>query len=187
MTSDFHGVATSGTSPAPWRTLLILLCIAAISLVSGCVGYSVGPTGGQTAGARSVQIIPFTNETLEPRLIEPLTHALRKQVQQDGTFRLATRESGHIVVTGRILRYHRNPLTFQTTDVFTTRDYDVRMTAWVQVQDASTGRLLVDQEVSGFSTVRNVADLTSAERQAVPLISEDLARNILSLFVDGIW
>jgi len=61
------------------------------------------------------------------------------------------------------------------------------MTAWVQVRDASTGHLVVDQEVSGFSTVRNVADLTSAERQALPLISEDLARNILSLFVDGLW
>src|SRR6185369_17073313 len=44
-----------------------LLCLLA-ALLAGCAGYRLGPTGGQTAGARSVQINPFVNQTIEPRL-----------------------------------------------------------------------------------------------------------------------
>ena len=39
----------------------------------------------------------------------------------------------------------------------------------------------------GRTTLRPGADFSSAERQAVPLLAEDLARNITSLLVDGSW
>ena len=39
----------------------------------------------------------------------------------------------------------------------------------------------------GRTTIRVGNDLTSAERQAVPLAAEDLARSITSLLVDGEW
>ena len=35
--------------------------------------------------------------------------------------------------------------------------------------------------------IRAGSDLASAERQGVPLIAEDLARNAASLIVDGNW
>ena len=35
-----------------------------------CAGYHIGPTNGLTAGAHSVQIQFFENETFEPRLAE---------------------------------------------------------------------------------------------------------------------
>src|SRR5207247_6690500 len=76
-------------------------------LLAGCAGYHLGPTAGQTAGARSIQINPFLNQTIEPRLSEALTHALRKQIQQDGTFRLNTADDGDIILTGAIIKYDR--------------------------------------------------------------------------------
>ena len=37
-------------------------------LLCGCA-YTLGPTNGQIAGAKSVQVNPFANNALEPRLI----------------------------------------------------------------------------------------------------------------------
>src|ERR1051326_2872926 len=72
-----------------------------------CAGYRLGPTNGLAAGDKAIQIMPFANQTLEPRLTDAVTAQLRKQIQHDGTFRLATHDDGDIVVTGAIIRYTR--------------------------------------------------------------------------------
>jgi hypothetical protein len=149
-------------------SLALVLCLAA-----GCAGYRLGPTNGDTAGARSIQVNFFQNKTLEPRLSAPVNQALRKAIQQDGTYRLNTREDGDLVVNGEITRFDRSGVSFQPTDVITVRDYELSLTARVIVTERSTGRV--------------VLDLGSAERQALPLIAEDLARNTTSLLVDGAW
>jgi hypothetical protein len=49
------------------------------------------------------------------------------------------------------------------------------------------GKKVLDREVSGRTTVRVGSDLASAERQAIPLLAEDLAKNITALLVEGAW
>ena len=156
-------------------------------LLTGCAGYQLGPTGGLKAGARSVQVNPIVNQTLEPRLSAAVNHALRKQLQQDGTFRLSTRGEGDIIVTGDILRFDRSEVSFQPTDVLTVRDYGLTIIARIIARERDSGRVLLDRPVLGRATIRAGSDLPSAERQAVPLLAEDLARNVTSLLVDGSW
>ena len=72
---------------------------------SGCAGYKLGPVNGLAAGAKSVQVNPFTNKTLEPRLGDEVTAQLRKQLQRDGTYQLASHDDGDIVVSGSVTRY----------------------------------------------------------------------------------
>jgi len=159
---------------------------ALLLLLAGCAGYKLGPSNGMSAGSRSVEIRPFANQTFEPRLTEAVTQQLRKQFQRDGTYRLATREAADLVVTGSLVRFEREPLSFQPRDVLTTRDYSVNLTAQVRAVD-SRGTVLLDRAIVGRTTVRNVADLASAERQAATLVAENLALNIRSLLVDGTW
>ena len=52
------------------------LCWALLSvalLSNGCAGYRLGPTNGLAAGEKSIQIIPFANQTMEPRLGDAVT------------------------------------------------------------------------------------------------------------------
>lgn len=175
-----------GRLPFP-RGWLVFACLLGWLLVSGCAGYRLGPTNGVDAGARSVQIQPFVNQTYEPRLSEPVAQALRKQFQQDGTFRVATRGDGDLVLSGTLVSFQRNPLTLQPNDVFSTRDYEVRLTAQVKAEERASGKVLFDRAVMGRTTIRNAPDLNSAERQAAPLLAEELARNISALLIDGSW
>jgi hypothetical protein len=164
---------------------LLASCLALV--LCGCAGYKLGPSNNLAAGEKSVQITPFANKTLEPRLGDAVTGALRKELQRDGTYRLATREAGDIVVNGTITRYLRQEQTLVPEDVVTVRDYRIALTAQVTARDRATGKVLLDQPVTGHTLLRVGTDLTSAERQALPLLATDFARQVTALLADGSW
>lgn len=155
-------------------------------LLTGCA-YKLGSTTGETAGTRSISISPFVNRTLEPRLGDILTQTLRTQVQRDGTYRLNTQEAGDILVTGTVVSYERNGVTYQPTDVLTTVDARLTITVQIRAVERGTGRVIVDRKVSGFTLMRVGNDLTSSERQAIPQLAEEVCRNLTTVLVDGTW
>ena len=169
------------------RCLRTFLALCAAALMAGCAGYQLGPTGGQTAGERSVQIVPFVNRTTEARLSDAVTTALRKELQRDGTFRLATRDSGDIVVNGSLTRYERREVSLVADDVATVRDYNVSLTAQVTARERGTGKVLFDQPITSYTLIRVSPDLSNTERQALPLLATDLARRVTALLADGSW
>src|SRR6266478_6417046 len=163
----------------------VLYCTAFGLLVVGCTGYHLGPTNGLRAGERSVQVNPFINQTIEPRLSDALSVSLRKNLQKDGTYRLNTHNEGDIILSGTIVNYDRLQLSFQPTDILTPRQYRVVLTAQVTARERLTGKAVLNRRVTGQSTLFVGADLPSSERQALPLAADDLARNITGLLVDG--
>jgi hypothetical protein len=155
--------------------------------VSGCAGYRMGPVNGVAARERSVQFNPFTDRTLEPRIADWVNQEMRKQLQRDGTFQLATHNDGDIVVNGALLSYNRQEISFAASDILTVRDYRRHRIAQVTAFDRSTGKLILNQAVKGQTIIRVTSDLTSSERQAMPLLAEDLAKKVVALLAEGSW
>src|SRR5262245_59615028 len=112
-----------------------LLCLALALFATGGCAYRLGPTNDERAGARSVQVNPFENKTIEPRLVEAVSFALRKQLQQDGTYQLHTGQSADIILSGTIIAYERHSLSFRPRDVVTPRDYRLTVTALVTARE----------------------------------------------------
>ena len=154
---------------------------------AGCAGYRVGPVSGDVAGERSIEVTPFASKVIEPRVGDAVTTSLRRQLQQEGTFRLNTRGEADIVVTGSVIEYDRSNISFQPEDILTPRDYRLRIRAHVTARDRTSGRVLLDRDVLGQTTLRVTPDLSSAERQAIPQAAEELARNITALLTEGVW
>jgi hypothetical protein len=170
------------------RPLILLAICAAAILSAGCAGYHLGPVNpGVVAGDKSIQIVPFNSQTLQPRLGEAVTQALRERMQTDGTYHLATGGPGDVVVTGVITDYHREGVSFLRTDISTAENYRVVITAHVTARDRATGRVLLDKKVKGYTLVQAGTDLADADRQSSPLLAEDLARNITELLTEGAW
>lgn len=165
----------------------LVLSLLASLFLTGCAGYQLGPTNGTRAGERSIEVQFFQNQTGEPRLIEAVTQSLRKTLQQDGTYKLDTRGESDVIVTGTLLKYDRSGVTFQPSDIRTVRDYNVTLTARIVALERATGKVLLDRKIFGRSTLRAGSDLASAERQTLPNLAEDLARNITTYLVDGTW
>lgn len=155
-------------------------------LLGGCAGYHLGPVNNATAGARSVEVTPFNNQTLQPRLGDAVTQALREQLQSDGTFHLA-RSSGDIVVTGVITSYGRQGLSFLSSDVYTANNYQVGVVAHVTARQRDTGKVLLDKNITGYTLVHVGSDLADAERQSLPLLAQDLAQKVTEQLTEGAW
>jgi lipopolysaccharide assembly LptE-like protein len=165
----------------------IFLICAAAAVLAGCAAYHLGPVNGAVAGAQSIEVQPFNNETLEPRLGDAVTQALREKLQADGTYRLATHEDGDIVVTGVIMHYHRQGLSYLNSDASTTQNYRVNMVVHVVARERSTGKILLNKDVTAFTLVNVGSDLASSERQAAPLLAQDLAGKVSGLLTEGTW
>lgn len=170
------------------RPLNLFLCCALALLSAGCAGYHLGPVNPNVrAGETAIQIVPFNDQTLEPRLGDAVTQALRERVQTDGTFRLATRGPGDIVVSGVITAYSRQAVSFLSSDVTTAENYRITVTAHVTVRDRVTGKVLLDKEINGYTLTQRGTDLAESERQSRPLLAENLARNIMEQLTEGSW
>ena len=170
------------------RAAGVCLCPLLLMLVlCGCAGYKLGPTNGKPAGTQSVQINPFQNKTLEPRLSDYVSSAMRKRLQQDGTYTLDTHGDSDLIINGVIVRFHRSELSFDPNDTRTVRDYYLYMTAEVTAIERNSGKVILSRPVTGRTSIRVGSDMASAERQAIPLMAEDLARNAVAALADGTW
>jgi hypothetical protein len=180
--------ASRGNVPVPHVRIIPVLMMAVLASGSaGCAAYRLGPTNPELTAGRTIQVSFFENQTLEPRLAEAVNHALRKSLQQDGTYKLDTRGDGDVIVSGAILKYERQGVSFQPNDILTARDYQLTVIVKVTAKERVSGKIILDREVKGHTTVRAGADLSSAERQALPLLSDDFAKNATTLLVEGAW
>jgi Lipopolysaccharide-assembly len=169
------------------RALKFLLSALMAAMLAGCASYHLGATNGAVEGGRSVEILPFNNKTLQPRLGDAITQALRERIQTDGTYHLSTTADSDVVVTGIIKEYHRVGFGFLNTDVVTPENFQITVIAHVVAREKSSGKLLLDKDVKGHTLVNIGADLASSERQALPLLAADLSQNITEMLTEGAW
>jgi hypothetical protein len=161
--------------------------VALAVLLAGCAGYRLGPVNGLAPGEKSVQVVPFVNQTLQPRLTDALTMQVRKQIQRDGTYQLATQNDGDIILSGTISQYGRSEISFTHDDSLTVHDFRLKLAVHVTARERSSGKVILDQQFTGTTLVRVGNDLTSSERQAQPLLADEVAKNIVTQLAEGKW
>jgi len=164
----------------------LLLLLAAVTF-AGCASYHLGPVSGGLAGEKSIEVQPFNNQTLQPRLGDALTQALRERLQVDATYHLATHGTGEVVLSGVIRSYEREGIGYLNTDSTTPENYRVGVIVHVTARERASGKLLLEKDVKGHTLVHIGSDLASAERQSLPLLADDLARNITEMLAEGAW
>jgi ABC-type transport system substrate-binding protein len=134
--------------------------------------------------ARAVSVDFFKNETFEPRLVTAVNRALKRNLQQDGTYTLETQDDGDLIVTGELTEFLRNGVSYKPGDTLTAQDFNLQLKAKIKVTDRVTGKVVLDRGITAKSIVRVGNDLSASQRQAIPLIADQLARQATSLIVD---
>ena len=172
------------TLPVATRAALFL---AVATLVAGCASYRVGPVNPAIPAGQSVEVGLFQNATPQPGLSESVNASIRRELQRDGTFELATGGDGDVLLTGNITAYRRSAVSFQPRDILSVRDFEVELVTRILAAEKATGKVLIDHELTGRTTVRLGGDLASAERQALPLLANDLAKKTVALLAEGEW
>jgi hypothetical protein len=162
-------------------TVLILLSLG------GCAGYHIGPVQPYyLRSVHSIAVPTFDNKTLVPRIAVLITDSVIKQFQQDGTYRIAGDDRADAILKGEITRLTRAPARSLRGNVLATTEFSVALRVRYSLVERTSGKVLASpKEVTGTTSFFVGPDITSDERQALPLAAEELATRLVSELSEG--
>ena len=162
-------------------SLATVFCLA----LCGCLGYHVGPVKPYyLSDVHTIAVPTFKNRTLVPRIEVLVANTVIKQLQQDGTFQIVSGDKADATLSGEIFSIVRSPARSVTGNVLATTEFNLALT----VKYSLTGRYgeqLATSQAVGTTSFFVSSDVTTDERQALPLATEDLAIRLVSQLSEG--
>lgn len=164
-----------------------LLAAATIAvLFSGCAGYHLG--GVKPYSMReihSIAVPTFKNNSLVPRAEVLVTDTVIKEIQRDGTYRIASGdEDADATLKGEVFRIGRSPARSVRGNVLATTEFNLSLVLRYKLVDKK-GNQLAGGDSSGGTSFFVSTDVNTDERQALPLAAESLAKNLTSQLSEG--
>jgi Lipopolysaccharide-assembly len=120
-----------------------------------------------------------------PRVEVLVTDTLIKQFQQDGTFQITTDEKADATLSGEISRISRVPARSVRGNVLATTEFALGLTVRYTLTTRDGKQVSGPAEVTGNTTFFVSSDVTTDERQALPLATEDLATRLVAQLSEG--
>jgi hypothetical protein len=158
------------------------LCLA----LSGCLGYHVGPVKPYyLRDIHSISVPTFKNRTLVPRIEVLVTDTVIKQLQQDGTFRITGDDKADATLNGEVYRVIRTPARSVRGNVLATTEFNLGLSVRYSLTGRNGEALAPSSEAYGSTSFFVSSDVTTDERQALPLATEDLATRLVSQLSEG--
>ncbi|HEY3663108.1 MAG TPA: LptE family protein [Chthoniobacterales bacterium] len=155
--------------------------------LGGCAGYHLGPIQPYALrNVHSIAVPTFENKTLLPRIAVLVTDTVIKQFQQDGTYRIASDETADAILKAEIVRINRSPARSVRGNVLATNEFNLTLRVRYTLVERGTGKPLAQPtEADGSTSFFVGPDITSDERQALPLAAEELAIRLVSQLSEG--
>ena len=155
-------------------------------LLSGCAGYHLGPaTPAYLRQVHSIAVPTFKNATLVPRIEVLVTGTVIKQFQQDGTFRIANEDSADAVLKGEIIAVGRSPARSVRGNVLATTEFNLVMRVRYTLVGRDGKNITGPTEAAGTTSFFVGEDVSTDERQALPLAAEELAGHLVTQLSEG--
>lgn len=164
-----------------------LLVVAAVALcLSGCAGYHIGEVKPHyLADIKTIAVPTFHNQTFLPRIEVLLTNTVIKQLQQDGTFQISSMGKADATLKATVQNITRAPTRFLRGNVLATTEFNLNINVMWTLVDRS-GRVVAGPAVvTGTTSFFVGSDVTTDERQALPIATEDLAVRLASQLSEG--
>ena len=137
---------------------------------------------------RDVHVIAvptFENKTLLPRIEVLVTDSVIKQIQQDGTYKIAEKDTADAVLKAEIIEISRTPARSVRGNVLATTEFNLSMHVRYKLDARSGTSLTPYAEVVGTTSFFVGTDVTTDERQALPLAAEELATHLVTQLSEG--
>jgi lipopolysaccharide assembly LptE-like protein len=155
-------------------------------VLSGCLGYHVGPVKPYyLRDVHTIAVPTFENKTLLPHIEVLVTDTVIKQLQQDGTFQIGREGDADATLKAQITRIDRLPARSVRGNVLQTTEFNLtmRLKYTLLARDGTT--IAPSAEVAGTTSFFVSTDVTTDERQSLPLATEDLATRLVTQLSEG--
>jgi hypothetical protein len=155
-------------------------------LLSGCAGYHLGPaTPAYLKQIHSIAVPTFRNATLTPRIEALITGTVIKQFQQDGTFRITNEDQADAVLKGEVVAVGRSPARSVRGNVLATTEFNLTLRVHYTLIGKDGKTIAGPADAAGWTSFFVGEDVSTDQRQAMPLAAEQLAINLVSQLSEG--
>jgi hypothetical protein len=163
-------------------SLATVFCLA----FCGCLGYHVGPVKPYyLRDVHTIAVPTFKNRTLVPRIEVLVTDTVIKQLQQDGTFQVTSGDKADATLEGQVDRINRLPARSVRGNVLATTEFNLGLVIKYSLIGRDGKPLAGPSQAVGTTSFFVSSDVTTDERQALPLATEDLATRLVSQLSEG--
>src|SRR2546429_6590197 len=150
------------------------------------LGFNAGPAKPYyLRDVHTIAIPTFVNKTLIPRVEVLVTGTVIKQFQQDGSFRIGSGDSADAILKGEIIRISRSPARSVRGNVLATSEFNLAMRVRYRLVGPDGKSLGPSGEVVGTTSFFVGTDVSTDERQALPLATEELASRLVTQLSEG--
>lgn len=157
-----------------------------VSLLSGCAGYHLGPaTPAYLHDIHTIAVPTFKNSTLLPRMEVLVAGTVIKQFQQDGTFRIVSEDKADAILEGEIVAVGRSPARSVRGNVLATTEFNLTVRVSYKLTTRAGKEVKTSGQVSGNTSFFVNTDVSTDERQALPLAAEQAAVQLVSQLTEG--
>ena len=152
----------------------------------GCAGYHLGPaTPKYLRDIHTIAVPTFKNSTLVPRIEVLVTGTVIKQFQQDGTFRIANEDSADAILKGDITSLGRSPARSVRGNVLSTTEFNLGLRVTYTLVGRDGREIRPAAQAGGGTNFFVGSDVSTDERQALPLAAEQMALQLVSQLSEG--
>lgn len=163
-----------------------LAVLAIASGLSGCLGYRLGEVKPhRLKGIHRIAVTTFRNETYTPRVEALVTNTIIKQIQQDGTYEVTSVDRADAILEGAVRYVNRNPARSLRGNVLATTEFNLGLGVAWNMRTRDNKPVAGPGLISGGTSFFVGSDVTTDERQAIPLAAEDLAVHLVSQLTEG--
>lgn len=157
------------------KTFTLLLSLA---LLSGCGAYRW--TSPVPSDMRTVFVPTFRNETDVVELGAVATRQTLRELQREGTFRIAPREEAALELQAVLKAAPTGLLNYKRSQTMRAYEHRLSLVAEVSLVDRRNGKMLFDgRPYRAETTFFSDTDIVTARRDASGRLAEDLARQIV--------
>ncbi|MEY2518273.1 MAG: hypothetical protein QOF24_32 [Verrucomicrobiota bacterium] len=150
------------------------------------MGYHLGPAKpAQLSQIHAIAVPMFRNNTLVPRIEALVTGTVIKQFQQDGTYRIAREEDADATLKAEIVSVGRSPARSVRGNVLSTTEFNLSVTVSYKLVGRDGKVIAGPGSAAGATSFFVGTDVSTDERQALPLAVEQLATSLVSQLSEG--
>jgi hypothetical protein len=160
--------------------------VLALVCLTGCAGYHVGNVKpSYLRDIKTIAVLNFKNTTFHPRVETLVANTIIKQFQQDGTFQITTPDKADAILDGVVSGISRGPARSVRGNVLATTEFNLGLTVGYTLRGRDGKPVAGPASISGGTSFFVGTDVTTDERQALPLAAEDLAQRLVSQISEG--
>ena len=161
------------------RTMLFTGALLAVTLLSGCAGYTWGTSVPKEY--RKVSVPVFENMTTVSEIGPIVTQYTLREFQREGSFKIVRPEDAVIEVQGVLRSMAREGVAYDRGRGMRASEYRYVVVADVTFVDKKNGKVLLERKgIKGETTFLTNDDLLTGQRNASFRVADDIARQIVN-------